>query len=508
MDNKYLISVIIPVFNVQDYIEECLSSIVHQSIGFERIQVVLVNDGSTDNSQTICRSFVDKFPDNVIYVEQDNAGVSAARNRGLSLANAELVTFLDADDKWSYDAFKLTYAESLKHPEVCVFSCRMNFFGTAKGGHQLNYKYKENRIVDIRKDYDCPQLSSSSVFIRLEIAQKYKYKERLKYSEDFRFINEILLDYPYMMLLKDPIYWYRRRSSDDSAMQTSVKDSDYYIPTCKYVYKYLFDLCKNKYGNVLKYVQFCVMYDLRWRLKIPLADSGLNSDESEQYLQVIVALLKDIDDEIILEQRRIALALQLFALDLKYNESQNDYISSDASGNIKYKQFNLFSMTNQPVLTISSVEIEDKKLSLTGQANLPFEDNRFTLYYALTSCVDDYSSCVLEMPKLHKIDIADGTQNAKTYLFGKLKANHLFRLEENIDLDHESKMSFFIAFDDKPFITKCLFRTGTFLDRKSGIYKAGLKAVCRRDSSLIISRLSLLQYSKQLFRVIMAQVFH
>ena len=353
MSSKHHISVIVPVYNVQDYLEECLASIIGQTIGFECIQVILVNDGSPDGSDAICKKYAAGYPENIVYVEQPNSGVAAARNKGLEFAKGELVSFLDGDDKWSEDSFETAYKAYTEHPDIPVFSCRMVFFDEESGDHQLNYKYEEDRIIDIREDYTFPQLSSSSVFIETDTAKKYRFTEGLKYSEDFRYINEILLDNPKMMLLKDPVYWYRRRPSGDSAIQRSVTDPDYYTYTCRQVYVYLFNRSVELFGRVLRYIQFCVMYDLRWRLKIPLEETGLDEEERAEYLDLLVQLLREIDDDIILEQKRIALALQLYALELKHDSDVYDSIIIDATGIIRYENYPLFDLSRLCTVRLS-----------------------------------------------------------------------------------------------------------------------------------------------------------
>ena len=83
---KFKISVIIPIYNVGNYLEETIMSVVKQSIGFKNIQLILVNDGSTDNSEDVCLKFKNMYPNNVIYIKQKNSGVSVARNNGLKYA--------------------------------------------------------------------------------------------------------------------------------------------------------------------------------------------------------------------------------------------------------------------------------------------------------------------------------------------------------------------------------------------------------------------------------------
>lgn len=488
MDKKIRFSVIVPVYNVQDYLEECLASITGQTIGFDCIQVILVNDGSHDGSAAICKRFSAGHPDNVIYIEQPNSGVAVARNKGLELAEGELVTFLDGDDKWSEDSFGTAYNAYTEHPDIPVFSCRMVFFDGESGEHQLNYKYEEDRMINITEDYNFPQLSSSSVFIKAGVAKKYRFREGLKYSEDFRFINEILLGDPEMMLLKDPVYWYRRRPSNDSAIQSSVSDPDYYIPTCRQVYTYLFEESEKRFGQVLRYIQFCVMYDLRWRLKIPLEDTGLSEKESQEYFELLVELLRKIDDSIILEQKRIALALQLYALELRHGHDVSDKISIDDDGIIRYEAHPVFDMKNQPLIRIDSVQMADDLFEVEGQINYPFDDERFAMHYVLNGISRPVQT------------VASG-QNAKTYLQGILKSNLTYRVSEALDYGILNELSFTASFDGKGFDTMPEYMTSTELDRKTGELVENGNAAYRDGRSLFIRRHSSLDsFSRKLKR--------
>lgn len=477
MKKAYKFSVIIPVYNVQDYLEECLSSITSQTIGFQDIQVILVNDGSPDDSAAICRRFTAAHPDNVIYAEQPNSGVSAARNRGIGLAEGELITFLDGDDKWSAEAFETAYEAYKLHPDISVFSCRMVFFDGEAGEHQLNYKYAEDRVIDISEDYNCPQLSSSSVFIKADDVKDHRFTEGLKYSEDFRFINEILLGSTKMMLLRDPVYWYRRRSAGDSAIQTSVNDPDYYIPTCRQVYEHLFDMSRDLFGHVLRYLQYCVMYDLRWRLKIPLAETGLDEEICKEYFDLLVDLLKEIDDDIILEQKRIALALQLYALRLKHGKDVSDMISVDEAGIIRYEDRPVFDLARQPLIRIDSLHMDDDAFEADGQINYPFDDERFSMRFCLNGVSEEISA-------------GPSGLNVKTYLEGVLKSNLIYSLRKAVDYGIRNELYFTVSFSGREFITTPEFMTSTVLDRKTGELNEKGRTAYRSGHILCITRRS------------------
>lgn len=96
MKNLY-VSIVIPIYNVAPYIEKCLESVLKQGLQSSEYEVVMVNDGSKDESADICQTYCDRY-DNFRLIHQDNAGVSAARNRGIDAARGEYIVFLDADD--------------------------------------------------------------------------------------------------------------------------------------------------------------------------------------------------------------------------------------------------------------------------------------------------------------------------------------------------------------------------------------------------------------------------
>lgn len=94
MQNK-LISIIVPIYNVDKYLEECLRSIINQT--YQNIEIILVDDGSTDSSSNICREF-SKIDNRVMYIHQENRGVIVARKTGVQHATGEYIGFIDADD--------------------------------------------------------------------------------------------------------------------------------------------------------------------------------------------------------------------------------------------------------------------------------------------------------------------------------------------------------------------------------------------------------------------------
>ena len=114
-----LISVVVPVFNVEKYLKKNLDSIISQT--YKNLQIILVNDGSTDNSAAICAKYLKK-DSRIELIEQENAGLSAARNAGIEKAKGEYLAFVDSDDSIDADYFEYLYkliAENDADMSIC-----------------------------------------------------------------------------------------------------------------------------------------------------------------------------------------------------------------------------------------------------------------------------------------------------------------------------------------------------------------------------------------------------
>ena len=112
MGTTKTVSVIVPIFNVDIYLRKCLDSLVAQSL--EGLEVILVNDGSTDYSADIAQEYVNKYPERFVYVEEANSGLSAARNYGFSFSKGEYIAYVDSDDYVAPDIYRLMYEKAVE----------------------------------------------------------------------------------------------------------------------------------------------------------------------------------------------------------------------------------------------------------------------------------------------------------------------------------------------------------------------------------------------------------
>ena len=307
-----------PIYGVDRYLEEAIESVVGQTLGFlDSIQLILVNDGSPDASEAICLRYRDAYPGNVIYMRQENAGVSAARNAGLEHASGEFVNFFDGDDRWDTDAFARILEFFDHNPDVDFAAARIVFFDAREDAHPMDYKFVAGReIVAIDDEPSRVHMHVSSALIRRRAIGDRRFDTRLRFAEDFAFCAPIILEKGVYGALEGVSYRYRRRPTGDSAINVSMRSRTWYFDTLEFCHRSLFEYSRARYGRVHPFLQHCVMYDLQVRLRARLEQRPFG-DDVVRYKALVASLLRDIDDEVILAQRNIYVEHKLYALSLK-----------------------------------------------------------------------------------------------------------------------------------------------------------------------------------------------
>lgn len=147
--NNPLLSIIIPVYNVESYLDRCVQSIISQS--YKNIELILIDDGSTDSSSAFCDDLARKDT-RIIVVHKENGGVSSARNVGLEIAKGEYITFVDPDDFISIDTYITNMDYLIKHHEVDILQYPYCNF------------YTDNEITDYHRPCSVLLTGSEQIF--------------------------------------------------------------------------------------------------------------------------------------------------------------------------------------------------------------------------------------------------------------------------------------------------------------------------------------------------------
>ena len=222
------ISVIIPVYNVEQYLKKCVDSVLNQS--YRDLEVILVNDGSTDNSKMICDDYLN-IDDRVKVIHQSNSGVSVARNSGISVASGVYITFLDSDDWLELDMYQVFIDKIIEERQPDLLMCDfVNSFDTER--IEIKTELRSGRYDKediIRSLY--PTLLVTENFGRIPIVSTcvclfkkkpldlhfIRFDETLRYSEDYLFMAQVMTKIVSFYYLKDLFFYnYRQYNSSRS----------------------------------------------------------------------------------------------------------------------------------------------------------------------------------------------------------------------------------------------------------------------------------------------------
>lgn len=179
-----LISVVVPIYNVENYIEKCLDSIINQS--YRNLEIILIDDGSTDKSSEICDRYK-QDDERIMVIHKQNGGLSSARNAGLNIASGEYIGFVDSDDYIEYDMFELLLQKSI-NMQVDIVGCGVNFINN----NSVIKRYCENEekiinsfeaVIQILENKNCNAVWNK--LYKRDIFNDINFEEGKLYEDTF-----------------------------------------------------------------------------------------------------------------------------------------------------------------------------------------------------------------------------------------------------------------------------------------------------------------------------------
>lgn len=247
MDNK--VSIIIPVFNIDEYLMRCLESVLNQS--YTNLEIILIDDGSTDQSGEICNEYAAKDK-RVLVVHKENEGVSIARNIGLDMASGDFIGFVDGDDMIERDMIQKLVQNSLMH-NADISICQMDTINI-NGKADPMYKHNEG-LLDcnevIRKFFfdnftkSIMYSQCNKIYRRAQI-KNLRYRT-YKYGEDILFVFESLKGNPRIYFDDYIGYHYLHR-------ETSAMTSSFTLSRLDYLNagNDILNICEERYPDIVE----------------------------------------------------------------------------------------------------------------------------------------------------------------------------------------------------------------------------------------------------------------
>lgn len=289
MGEGLLISVIIPVYNVEKYLDICINSVCNQTYG--NLEIILIDDGSTDRSGQICDIWKTRDK-RIIVIHQSNQGISCARNSGLNIAKGEYIGFVDSDDEIDSEMYEKLYqklTQSQCQMALCAYEAVDEEGNLCKRIYEdipdsilTMERYLE--LINVNKRNHCTLVAVWNKLYSRKMLEEVRFSEETVHEDEF-FINDILLRVDRVAVLQNALYKYRQRQHSIMHESFSIKRLSYF-----YAVRNRLILCEQqKYGEecVCLTARECVNSGVRFWLLITSEKKVPAEDRKRFYRDVL-----------------------------------------------------------------------------------------------------------------------------------------------------------------------------------------------------------------------------
>lgn len=328
MENfKYKVSVIVPVYNVSEYLRDCLDSLLAQTIDHDQMEVLLINDGSTDNSLDICYEYAQSHFIFKVF-SKENEGLSATRNYGIQRAQGKYMMYLDSDDKFTPETVKeVTDFFDTVYDEVDLVTYKDQSY---KNGEKLPLHYRYNYLVKSGvyslKQYPFITQTRVSICVKNIGKDNYLFDTTPGFRlEDQEYCSKVLMDKQNIGYCDKGEYQYNR-SNDGSIV------SNYFF--AYYIFESSMDYFERLFahfeGEVPVYYQGMFLNDVIWKLnEDKLYPYHYDKEKFEYSINRIKKLLARTDTQVILSHPKLDNFQKQYWLKMKPNAEPVVYAKKD-----------------------------------------------------------------------------------------------------------------------------------------------------------------------------------
>lgn len=361
MKFTYDLTVVIPVHNATETLKETMDSVLNQKVQEDfSFEVLLINDGSVDNSEELCQDYAKGYK-YIRYYSHENKGVSYTRNKGLKLAKGKYILFLDSDDligeSTLLDNFQV-FEEYYKDADILAYPI-YKFNGKNAVKHPRTYLYKETILCDVE---EYPHLNQTSMNIMVKnLVNKVYFNEYMPFAEDTFFNIEMIMKTGKIIISSKGKYLYRTNSySTVNHFKSPVRTANYLVDS----YVELINKSE-KNGKISKYIQSVILYELNWRMRF----NGLfpRHFKEEDYIvweAKLQYILGYIEVDVLLSQKNIDKFHKFYFLK-KSNSKKVGFEFRENEISYKVEEEEIHTL-NKMLLVFSQFKVKDGKLLVSG----------------------------------------------------------------------------------------------------------------------------------------------
>lgn len=303
-NSNELISIIIPIYNTERYLHKCIDSVINQK--YKNIEIILVNDGSTDNCGKICDKYA-KEDRRIKVIHKKNQGVSAARNSAIEICTGEYIGFIDSDDWIEEDMFEVLHNKIIEY-EADISICNICEDYSNKGIDDVMLYNKHEFCIEMFignsfEGYLCNKLFRSNLF------------DKVRLDEDIGIVEDLLLIYKIInsnedlkvIYTKKELYHYIQR--DDSALNKKQFSKTLYSKIR--AFKYIYEDSLNSYPNLSEYI---FKRYIEENIDVAKLYANSNCNDKKYILEVRKNILENYKDIIQCKSFNIKQKLSIFMI--------------------------------------------------------------------------------------------------------------------------------------------------------------------------------------------------
>lgn len=325
--------------------------------------------------------------------------MGSARNHGLEYVEGTYVNFLNPDDYISEDTLKDVKRFFEKHHKgIDLVSIKIRLFEREDCEHPLNFKFKKDKVINLKKEPNNPQLHVSSSFIKASSFENLRLNESLVSSDDSNLICKLLLEKKKFGVLKSPTYFYRKRNDESSLSDSAISKNDYFTHRLKNQFMDVIDYCLEKEGKVPSFIQYILAYDIQWMITPDLPEF-FSEEEKEEFMDYFTKVLGYLSIESLSSKKIIKNSALRNYLISKHNNNLHvfcDFKNKDAFMKSKNKKLDRFGNHS---IWINSMELNDDCIRISCSFNSMF-DSKNIFFQAFEEDKDSYLKIHSPIPVL------------------------------------------------------------------------------------------------------------
>lgn len=472
---KYKISMIVPVYNVSEYLEECLDSLLAQTMNKEEMEILLINDGSTDDSFEICKKYAEENSVFKLFTK-NNEGLSATRNFGIARAQGKYMMYLDSDDTLTPDTIKAVtdfFDAHYDEVDLVTYLDQPYRFGKKM---QVHYRYKympKSGVYDLES---FPYISQTRVNICVKnIENNHLFDTTPGFRlEDQEYCSKVLKDKLKIGFCDKGEYCYNR--SNDGSIVSNYFFAYYIFESSIAYFERLFSQFE---GKVPKYYQAMYMNDLQWKHKEDkLYPYHYDKKAFEKAMDRIKQLLKRVDADIIYNHPQLDNFEQQYWLNM--NPSVYPIVQMDDNGANIY-------VDKKRIYHRKKFELIMHKVRVNG------DDLRFLAF--VKSPIYTYLSekarvVVVENDNFEEKKYLEVFDSVHSYYKSKTKTCNFYAFSYHCNTDMVQSFKFYIELDGILWDTEYWCMPVAVFNKKIHSYVRGDVRLTLNDNVMMLDKLS------------------